>query len=344
MTTPREKASAVRLAAIVGFMLLLLAAFLWASGRLGGRGLTTQKLIDRMQGEKVFAGFRRAHAKGVCLTGSFQSSGALAPYSRSPLFARGSTPLLGRFSLGGGNPTAPDLKAPVRSLAFVLSQPDGQQWRSAMNTPPVLAVGTPQAFFDQIGAMKPDPATGKPDPARIAAFFAAHPESAPFRAWQAAYKPSSSWATERYNSINAFYLVAPDGSRRAVRWQAVPKAAAIPMQESDDPLALQKELAARLARGPVEFDLMFTFAGAGDDPADATKPWPAGRQQLSAGVLSITAMRPQAGGACNGLTFDPLVLPDGIAASDDPILRARSSAYAESYRRRARETALGEAR
>ena len=76
MTTSTGRAGAGRLAAIVGIVLLLAAAFLWASGRLGGRGLTTQKLIDRMQGEKVFAGFRRAHAKGVCLSGSFQASGA----------------------------------------------------------------------------------------------------------------------------------------------------------------------------------------------------------------------------------------------------------------------------
>ena len=41
----------------------------------------------------------------------------------------------------------------------------------------------------------------------------------------------------------------------------------------------------------------------------------------------------------------PLVLPSGIKATADPILRARSAAYAESYRRRAKEQfqgALGE--
>lgn len=41
------------------------------------------------------------------------------------------------------------------------------------------------------------------------------------------------------------------------------------------------------------------------------------------------------------MNFDPLVLPDGIAATEDPILRARGAAYAESYRRRAKKILLG---
>ena len=35
--------------------------------------------------------------------------------------------------------------------------------------------------------------------------------------------------------------------------------------------------------------------------------------------------------------FDPLMLPTGMAPSDDPVLRIRSSVYSESHARRARE-------
>jgi len=38
------------------------------------------------------------------------------------------------------------------------------------------------------------------------------------------------------------------------------------------------------------------------------------------------------------INFDPLVLPDGIAASDDPLLSARSAAYSQSFTRREGET------
>lgn len=74
-----------------------------------------------------------------------------------------------------------------------------------------------------------------------------------------------------------------------------------------------------------------------DDP---TQPWPQDRPQVDAGIVEITAAQPQPGGACNGLNFDPLVLPQGIEPSNDPILHARRAAYAESLRRRARETLL----
>jgi len=43
-------------------------------------------------------------------------------------------------------------------------------------------------------------------------------------------------------------------------------------------------------------------------------------------------------GACRDLNFDPLILPSGIQASDDPILAARSAAYSESFNRRSRES------
>jgi catalase len=43
-------------------------------------------------------------------------------------------------------------------------------------------------------------------------------------------------------------------------------------------------------------------------------------------------------GACRDVNFDPLVLPAGIAASDDPLLSARSAAYSRSFTRREGET------
>ena len=43
------------------------------------------------------------------------------------------------------------------------------------------------------------------------------------------------------------------------------------------------------------------------------------------------------GGPCTDVNYDPLVLPSGIEASDDPILSARSSAYARSFRLRENE-------
>jgi hypothetical protein len=38
-------------------------------------------------------------------------------------------------------------------------------------------------------------------------------------------------------------------------------------------------------------------------------------------------------GACRDINFDPLVLPEGMAPSDDPLLSARSAVYSQSFTR-----------
>ena len=51
-------------------------------------------------------------------------------------------------------------------------------------------------------------------------------------------------------------------------------------------------------------------------------------------MLTVTALQGEDTGACRDINFDPLVLPAGIAASDDPLLSARSAAYSQSFTRR----------
>ena len=87
------------------------------------------------------------------------------------------------------------------------------------------------------------------------------------------------------------------------------------------------------------WDLLITVANAQDKSSDASVAWPADRQTINAGTLTLTQTSPQQQGACNDINYDPLILPDGITASDDPILNARSSAYAKSYNARTREQA-----
>ncbi|MBS0554534.1 MAG: catalase, partial [Proteobacteria bacterium] len=42
----------------------------------------------------------------------------------------------------------------------------------------------------------------------------------------------------------------------------------------------------------------------------------------------------QKGAACEPINFDPMVMAEGIEASDDPVLRFRSPAYAVSFGKR----------
>ena len=332
----------VRKLLLVASIASFATATLYFAGVFNGDTVTAQRFVDLQQGDNPHLGFRRAHAKGMCVSGHFESTGALASYSTAAIFAQGNTEFLGRFSIAGNNPTAPDLKAPVRSFAFVVNSATSQEWRVAMNTPPVMAVATPEAFFQQLQALSPDPITKQRDPEKIKAFFNAHPESKAFNQWKASYVPSNSFATEYYHSINAFYLHNEQGKQQAVRWQAVPHDDYLELAELDKASAdaLQKQLAQQLKSQPVKFDLLFTLANSSDDENNPTIPWPTTRKTVNAGTLVITDWHPQAQGKCGEQNFDPLVLPEGMSATADPILRARGAAYAQSYRRRATEILL----
>lgn len=329
----------------IGIVLsLLVLGFLAIAGQLGRSAVTAEKFVNLQQGNDLFSGFRRAHAKGVCLSGQFESNGQLAPYSKAALFNTGSTNFIGRYSIAGNNPSAPDLNAPVRSLALALAPNTPQQWRTAMNTPPVMAVATPEAFFQQLQALSPDPKTGQRNPEKIKSFFNNHPESAAFNQWKATYQPTASFATEVFHSINAFYLINEDGQRQAVRWTAVPtvEAHAEKILDPSNPDALFDEMKQRLQQNPIKYQLQFTLAESADEVNNSTQPWPSSRRQINAGTIVITDWQPQVGGDCDGINYNPLVLPAGMAPSEDPILLARSAAYAESLKRRALEVFLGQ--
>lgn len=273
------------------------------------------------------------------MSGYFQSSGLAEPLSSARVFSQSRVPVIGRFAIGGANPFAPDTSIPVRSLALQFSTDDGQIWRTGMNNPPVLAIGTPQAFYEQVLAMAPDPATGKPNPARLQAFFAAHPESAAFRQWAASYKPSDSFASTPYHSINAFVLKDGGGTTHPVRWQLEPQTPFAPLPaQIDDKQFLQHDLHQRLSQGPLRWSLILVLAEPDDPQDDASRPWPAERRRVDAGTLVIEQADAPEQGACRDINFDPLILPKGIEPSADPILAARSAAYSESFNRRSRES------
>ena len=64
------------------------------------------------------------------------------------------------------------------------------------------------------------------------------------------------------------------------------------------------------------------------------------RQRVDAGTLTLDAVSSEDDrGACTDINYDPLVLPPGIEASDDPLLSARSAAYSRSFTLRAKEKA-----
>jgi catalase len=319
----------------------VLAAFAWAAGWFTPARLTPAKLVDTFeQVNGAHPGFRRNHAKGVCIAGAFDSNGAGASVSKASVFGAGRVAVSGRFALAGGQPYAADAARSVRSMALRFRLADGEEWRTGMNDIPVFAVKTPQEFEQQLAASRPDPATGKPDPA-MKSFLDAHPQSARAIATIKAHAVSSGFGDDTYNSLDAFRFVDAAGKTSAVRWAMVPLQTSVTetteQAAQTDKNYLFDALIADVARKPLQWHLIVTLAQPGDATDDATVAWPADRTQIDVGTLTIDRVESEDSGACRDLNFDPLVLPAGIEASDDPLLGARSAVYAQSVRRRAGE-------
>ncbi|HEY6456745.1 MAG TPA: catalase family peroxidase [Steroidobacteraceae bacterium] len=328
--------------AIGAVMAVSALAFAYVGGWLSPHRLSPARMIDAFhQANGAHPGFRRNHAKGLCVTGYFESNGAGRQLSKAAVFAPGRMPVIGRFALAGGQPFQADTNRTVRSLALLLRLPDAEQWRMGMNAIPVFPVATPQAFYEQLLAGRPDAATGKPDPARMADFLARHPQAARAIAIIGSEPNSSGFANSRFNSLDTFRFVSRTGKITNVRWSMVPNEAFAADDPADErPRSrdyLFDDLIAQLQQQPLQWHLMITIAGAGDPTNDATQPWPVEREQLDVGTLTIEHAQGEDGGACRDINFDPLVLPSGIEPSDDPLLSARSAAYSRSFTLRAGE-------
>ncbi|KUR79048.1 catalase family peroxidase [Novosphingobium sp. FSW06-99] len=329
------------IAAIVGTIALL---FAWVAGWLSPARVSGASIADALQANtgKIFPGIRRAHAKGLCIAGEFASNGAGTALSRATLFAPNArTPVSGRFSLAGGNPGAPDGRTVFHAMALRFVLPGVEEWRMALDHTPIFVVSTPADFQAFLIAGTPDPVTKKPDPARMAAFLASHPEARRFIAYMKSAPLPSSFANGTYHSINAFRFTNAAGETRAVRWQFEPEDRFAALDKTTlDRLphdALFDEYLARAKQGPVRWHLVVVLANPGDATDNATVEWGAGHRRIDVGTLTLTAAMPEQEGHCRDFVFDPLILPRGVTASDDPLLAGRSAAYAASFRRRARE-------
>ena len=340
---PLSSGTALARLALIGVVLLVVAvAFAAVGGWLSPQRLTQDRMMAAFQEVNgPHPGFRRNHAKGVCVSGTFESSGAAVQVSKAEVFQPGRVPVIGRIALAGGMPAQADTPAQVRSMALRFLPAGGGEWRTGMNNIPVFAVNSAQGFYDQLLAARADPATGKPDPAALRTFLAHHPETVRAMALIKARTVSSGFADTTFNSLDAFRFVNASGRYTAVRWAMEPLqpvAAETPAQAaSADKDYLFDDLIAQIRRHPLRWRLIVTLGRPGDPTNDATLPWPADRPHIEAGTLRIDGVSGEDGGACTDINFDPLVLPPGIEASDDPLLSARSAAYSRSFTLRAAE-------
>lgn len=302
---------------------------------------TAEQLVDGLEG--VFgrnAGARRSGARGFCTAGEFvannngrrfTTAATLQPNARSAVTAR--------FSIGGGNPNAPENGPSVRGMSLSLSGPGNSSHEFVLINTPAFSARTPESFINYLRVRAPDPTTRMPNGPAIAAANAANSDWTPQIAYLRDTPPPASYATERFFGVNTFIFTDAAGRRRPARWTFEPVAGRIGLTPEERTARganfLRAELAQRTARAPAEWRVLLQIPREGDNLTDGTMVWPADRETVEVGRLRIRSVQAVGSqGACDGVIFNPTLLPTGIDASEDPILAIRAEAYAVSLGRR----------
>ena len=337
------KASTLTRFALIGFALAaVVGTFAYFGGWFTRNDLTPARFTDAFEHvDGAHSGFRRNHAKGLGVYGFFESNRNGGRLSKAVVFRPGRVPVIGRFSLSGGQPYVADMPDTVRGLALQFSLPDGELWRTAMINLPVFPVSTPEAFYERLIVSKHDPSTGKPDPAKMKAFLARHPETVQAMTVIEGQAVSSGFDNSTFHSLNAFRFINSAGAFFPVRWLMTPMQpfeAASAASAPQDKNYLFDALIAQIHRQPLRWRLIVIIGQPGDPTNDATRSWPDGREKVDVGTLTLDRVESEETSAATDINFDPLVLPAGIAPSDDPLLSARSAVYSQSFTRRAGES------
>lgn len=281
-------------------------------------------------------GYRANHAKGIMVEGTFAPAKTAATLSKAPHFAK-AVPVAVRFSDTTGVPTLPDASpdASPHGMAIRFKLPDGSSTDIVSISSNGFPVATPEdflAFLTAAGNSGP----GVPKPTPVEQFIGSHPAALKFVSTPR--PPPVSFGTLAFYGVNAFKFTNAQGLSRYARYQIIPLAGeqALTAEQSakTDPNYLMDELPVRIAKGPVKFRLLAQLAKEGDSLNDPTQVWPADRETVLLGILSLTGVIKDQAAAQKLIMFNPLSLQAGIEPSADPVLLARPAAYGVSYSRR----------
>ena len=177
------------------------------------------KMVDTFErvGGK-FDGFRRSGAKGVCAVGEFIGSAQGRGLSSSSAFSGQPVPVVVRFSVGGGNPKAPDNAKSQRNLALQFDLPGGERWQMGNISAPVFGAATPDQFLGRLESLAPDPETKRPNPDKVKAFADANPEVLLQGKHFASQPVPASYAKVNYWGVHGFGFVNAAGQKQMGKW------------------------------------------------------------------------------------------------------------------------------
>lgn len=160
-----------------------------------------------------------------------------------------------------------------------------------------------------------------------------------------------SYLRAAYHAVHTFVVTNADGVQRWVRfsWQPILGVKNIPplspydlapgLDNGDEYLA--RELASTLdnfrGKDHPRFSLMMTIGEAGDEMNNPARAWPPHRTRVMMGTLNIVNKAPGLRDEFEKTSFNPGLLTDGIALSDDPVLKFRVMAYKRASEKRGAE-------
>lgn len=149
---------------------------------------------------------------------------------------------------------------------------------------------------------------------------------------------SASFGSINYWGVHAFAFVNAQGAKRFGKWIFEPVGGVQTLSDDEakakGPTFLFADLRQRAAAGQVAFDFNLQLAQPGDRLDSAVTPLPDDRRKVTMGRLTIKSVSADATGPCVAITYNPIVLPKGVEASNDPMLSARAAPYAVGLGRR----------
>jgi len=285
-------------------------------------------------------GYRAVHAKGTVCSGTFTPTPEAARLSRALHLQGDPVQTTIRFSNASGHPHTPDADPLAgRGMAVKFLLPDGESTDLVSVALIVFFARNPEDFLELTRARIPDPETGQPDPEKLGAYLAAHPEAGiALQKGIPKIAPTTSFATSDYRALHTFGLVDRDGEVHWGRYSWEPEAGVEKLsdeqREAADRDFLQTEIRERLADEVARFTLEFTLAREDDPLDDPTEEWEGEREVVELGELEVVEVIEDPETPEEPLVFDPMRLTDGIEPSADQILAARPKAYSVSIERR----------
>lgn len=288
------------------------------------------EIFEKMAGKQP--GFRKAHAKGVCVSATFSPSES-KHFKEAKLLTSGTLPVSMRFSLGGGNPAGDDRAPGTRGMGMQINFPDGSMHVFTGNNFPAFLGKDPDTFYGFLKTLMPDE-SGKPNPMQTAEYIKNNPSVRANVAWNQKAETSASFANTEFFGLHTFFFDNA-GEQTKFRWQLTPDLGVKTLNKEEAAKKpadfLNTTLAQQIAEQTVSFSLNVSIGKPEDTNVDPSSPWPDDRTKVKLGTVTLSS---SGGEACKNTNFDPNILSAGFTPSEDPVLRMRSPAYAISFGKR----------